>query len=341
MGGETIKGWTRRSVLAGAAAIGPAIIVRPARAAEYKFSQYHNQAASGTLHKNLTAMWQAIAAETNGRVETTVYPENNKLPGGDPDALKMLIAGEIQFFTLMGGISGTVVPVAEAQQLPFAFKSASEAHKAIDGPLGRYIGEEMAARGMHLFPVAGFDNGMRQVASIPRPITEPSDFDGMKIRVPPGQMMIDTFGAFGAKPVTTSANKIYDALKTGQVEAQENPLAILEGFKLYELVKYVSLTNHMWSGFNEMAHLATWKALPEDIKATIERNVTKYVRAQRQNQAALNAALREDFVKRGLVFNDVDQAAFRAKLPGVYATWKEKLGTKCWTLVEDEVGKLG
>jgi TRAP-type transport system periplasmic protein len=335
------KGWTRRSLLAGAAALGPALIVRPARAAEYTFAQYHNQAATGTLHKNLVAMWAAVLAETNGRVETTVYPENNKLPGGDPDALKMLIAGEIQFFTLMGGIIGTVVPVAEAQQLPFAFKSAADAHKAIDGPLGHYIGEEMAAKGMYLFPVAGFDNGMRQVASISRPVANPSDFAGMKIRVPPGQMMLDTFGAFGAQPVTTSANQIYDALKTGRVDAQENPLAILEGFRLYELVKYVSLTNHMWSGFNAMANLTTWKALPDDISSVIERNFTKYVRAQRQDQAALNASLRDDFVKRGLVFNEIDQAAFRAKLPGVYAIWKEKLGAKCWSLVEAEVGKLG
>src|SRR6516164_9000656 len=127
---------TRRSIMAGAAAFAPGIIVRGARAADYTFAQYHNQAASGTLHRNLTAMWQAISEETNGRVAATVYAENNKLPGGDPDALKMLISGEIQFFTLMGGIIGTVVPVAEAQQLPFAFKTAAEAHQAIDGPLG-------------------------------------------------------------------------------------------------------------------------------------------------------------------------------------------------------------
>jgi tripartite ATP-independent transporter DctP family solute receptor len=339
------KNWTRnstrRAVLAAAAAALPAILVRPARAADYKFSQYHNQAASGPLHKNLTAMWEAVRLETNGRVETTVYAENNKLPGGDPDALKLLIAGEIQFFTLMGGIIGTVVPVAEAQQLPFAFKSAAEAHKAIDGPLGQYIGEEMAAKGMHLFPVAGFDNGMRQIATIPRPIATPEDLAGMKIRVPPGQMMLDTFGAFGAEPVTTSANLIYDSLKTGKVDAQENPLAILQGFKLYELVKYVSMTNHMWSGFNAMAHPGTWQALPDDIKDVIERNVTTYVHRQRLEQAALNAALREDFVKRGLVFNEVDQSAFRARLPGVYAIWKEKLGSKCWSLLEAETGKLG
>jgi TRAP-type transport system periplasmic protein len=333
--------WTRRSVLSGAAVVGSTLIIKPLLAAEYRFSQYHNQAASGTLHKNLTAMWESVRNETNGRVETTVYPENNKLPGGDPDALKMLISGEIQFFTLMGGIIGTVAPVAEAQQLPFAFRSPADAHKAIDGPLGKYIGEEMAAKGMHLFPVAGFDNGMRQVASISRPIAEPQDFAGMKIRVPPGRMMIDTFAAFGAQPVTTSANQIYDALKIGKVDAQENPLGILEGFKLYELVKYVSMTNHMWSGFNAMANAATWQALPPDIKDVIERNVTKYVRQQRQEQAALNADLRNDFVRRGLVFNEVDQAAFRARLPSVYANWKDKLGTKCWTLVEAEVGKLG
>jgi tripartite ATP-independent transporter DctP family solute receptor len=332
---------TRRSILTGATAVGTTLIVRPARAAAYRFSQYHNQAESGPLHKNLTAMWEAVRRETNGRVETTVYFENNKIAGGDPEALRMLIAGEIQFFTLMGGIIGTVVPVAEAQQLPFAFASAAEAHKAIDGPLGKYIGEEMAAKGMHLFPVAGFDNGMRQVAGISRPVAGPQDFAGMKLRVPPGQMMIDTFGALGAETVTTTANQIYDALKLGKVEAQENPLAILEGFKLYELVKYVSMTNHMWSGFNAMAHLATWNALPADIRDVIERNVTKYVRQQRAEQAAFNAVLRQDFARRGLVFNEVDQAAFRAKLPAVYAAWKEKLGAKCWSLVEAEVGKLG
>src|SRR5450631_4882698 len=194
---------TRRAVIAGAA--GATIIVKGAHAVEYKFSQYHNQATGVPLHRNLVAMWDAIRAETNGRVEATVYAENNKLVAGDPAALKMLIAGEIQFFTLMGGIIGTVVPVAEAPQLPFAFKSAAEAHKAIDGPLGKYIGDEMAAKGMYLFPVAGFDNGMRQVASVPRPVNAPQDFAGMKIRVPPGQMMLDTFGAFGAQPVTTSA----------------------------------------------------------------------------------------------------------------------------------------
>src|SRR6266852_433769 len=228
--------FSRRFVIAGATAAGSTIIVKPTRAADHKFVQYHNQPVGGTLHKNLVAMWDAIRDETGGRVETVVHAENNKIPGGDPEALKKLLAGEIQFFTLMGGIIGTVVPVAEAQQVPFAFKSAPAAHRAI---------------------------------------SKPDDFAGMKIRVPPGQMIFDTFAAFGAQPVTTPANQIYDALKSGKVEAQENPLAIMQGYKLDEMVRYVSMTNHMWSGFNLMAHLATWQRLPDAVKGVIENNAAK------------------------------------------------------------------
>ena len=115
-----------------------------------------------------------------------MHAENGKVAGGDPTALRMLMGGEIQFYTLMGGIIGTVVPVAEVQQVPFAFASAAQAHKAIDGPLGRLIGDEMAAKGMHLFPQGGFDNGMRQVASVTRAVATPDDFAGVKIRVPAG-----------------------------------------------------------------------------------------------------------------------------------------------------------
>jgi tripartite ATP-independent transporter DctP family solute receptor len=309
-------------------------------ASDYTFVQYHGQAASSTLHRNLTAMWAGISADTGGRVTATVHAENGKVAGGDPTSLRMLMAGEIQFYTLMGGILGTVVPVAEVQQVPFAFASAEQAHKAIDGPLGIMLGAEMAAKGMHLFPQGGFDNGMRQVASVNRAVTTPDDFAGMTIRVPAGQLIFDTFKAFGAEPVIIPAYQLYDGLAIGRVAAQENPLAVLEGFKLYELVKYVSMTNHMWSGFNLMAHLETWQRLPGDIQAVIERNVVAHVRRQRMDQAATNASLRQDLARRGLLFNEVDQGAFRARLGEIYSTWREKLGTRCWSLLEAEVGTL-
>ena len=347
----------RRSFLTGAALGSASIFVRAARAAasaeasasldeaarqrsraEFPFVQYHNQTATSSLHRRLVEMWARVRTETAGRVETEIFAANNNIPGSDPRALEMLVAGEIQFFTLMGGILGTVVPVAEVQQVPFAFRSAAHAHMAVDGPLGAYVREEMAAKGIVGFPVGAFDNGMRQIAGNTRRILVPADLAGIRMRVPAGQMVADTFRAFGAEPITINSSAIYESLKSGKVDAQENPLALIDNFKLYEVVRYVSMTNHMWSGFNQLAHLPTWRRLPADLTAVIERNLTRYVRLQREDQERANARLRKELAARGLVFNDVDSAPFRRQLTGFYAAWKSTLGTKCWSLLEAAAG---
>ena len=330
---------SRRSFVTAMLGSAPLILKRQ-RSAEFTFAQYHNQTATGSLHQRLVEMWTAVRSETGGRVETEVYALNNNIPGSDPQAFKMLLSGEIQFFTLMGGVIGTVVPVAGVQQVPYAFRSSAHAHETFDGPLGAYIREEMAAKGIHTFPVGAFDNGMRQITGNKRPISVPADLQGIRMRLPSGEMMADAFRAFGAEPVTVNSIDIYDALKSGRVDAQENPLALVELFRLFEVVKYVSMTNHMWSGFNLMAHLPTWRSLPADIQASIERNVAKYVPLQRQDQKALNAVMRSGLARRGLVFNDVDPAPFRRQLSGFYGKWKARLGSKCWSLLESASGRL-
>jgi tripartite ATP-independent transporter DctP family solute receptor len=330
--------FTRRSFLTGAALASAPVFVRTLRAADYSFVQYHNQPGSSSLHRRLVQMWTTVRAETGGRVEAVVLPQNNNIPGSDPAALKMLVAGEIHFFTLMGGILGTVVPAAEVQQVPFAFQSAAHAHQTMDGELGAYLRGEMAAAGIQGFAAGAFDNGMRQIAGRKRPIRVPSDLSGIRMRVPAGQMVADVFRALGAEPITINSSAIYEALRSGMVDAQENPLALIDNFKLYEVVKYVSMTNHMWSGFNQLAHLPTWRRLPDDIRGAIERNVARYVRLQRQDQERANAALRPELTKRGLVFNEVDVAPFRRQLTGFYADWKKRLGTRCWSLLETAAG---
>jgi TRAP-type transport system periplasmic protein len=331
---------SRRSFLGAATSGAVTVFARRLRAADFNFIQHHNQTSASSLHMRLVEMWAAIRSETNGRVEGQVFPENNKIPGSDPAALDLLVKGEIHFFTLMGGILGTLVPVAEVQQVPFAFRSAAQAHEAVDGPLGAYVREEMAARGIHGFAVGAFDNGMRQITGTKRPIVRPADLAGIRMRVPAGEMVADTFKAFGAEPVVVNSAGIYDALKTGKVDAQENPLALVELFKLYEVVRFVSMTNHMWSGFNQLAHLPTWQRLPAELRATIDRNVAKFVRLQRQDQGRMNATLRAGPARRGLAFNDIDPAPFRRQLSGVYAKWKGMLGTKCWSLLEASAGSL-
>jgi tripartite ATP-independent transporter DctP family solute receptor len=333
---------TRRSFLASAAAGSASLLLKTGAAAqgraEFRFVQYHNQVAESSLHKRLSEMWVAIGKETGGRVGAQVFPLNNNVVGSDPAALKLLVAGEIQFFTLMGGLLAPVAPVAEIQQVPFAFKTAPQAHQAMDGPLGAYILSELAAKGVKGFPVGAFDNGIRQITTVSKPVVVPADLVGMRMRVPAGAMFDDMFRALGCQPVTINSIDIYAGLKSGKVDAQENPLALVDNFKLYEVVKYVSMTNHMWSGFNQLAHLATWNRVPPDVQQIIERNITRAVRLQRDDQEAANGRLRVELTKRGLVFNDVDQAPFRRQLSGFYKSWRDRLGSKAWTLLEQAAG---
>ena len=309
------------------------------RDVEFAFRQYHNQTPASSLHTRLVELWDAVYKESGQRLVCKVFAQNNNITGSDPAALKALVAGEIQFFTLMGGILGTLVPAAEVQQVPFAFRSAADAHRAMDGPLGAYLIEEMAAKGIHGFRTGGFDNGMREITAHKK-ITTPADLVGLKMRVPAGQLVADTFKALGCEPVVINSDSIYAALKDGRADAQENPLTLADQFKLYEVVKYVAMTDHMWSGFNLLAHLPTWRRIPADLQAIIDRNVAKYVKLQRQEQIAANTRLRTELAARGLEFNTPDPAPFKKQLASVYATWKEKLGSRCWTLLEQSVGKI-
>ena len=306
---------------------------------EFAFRQYHNQTPASSLHKRLVEMWDSVFKESGQRLVCKVFAQNNNIAGSDPAALKALVGGEIQFFTLMGGILGTLVPAAEVQQVPFAFRSAADAHRTMDGPLGAYLIEEMAARGIQGFRIGAFDNGMREITAHKK-ITTPADLAGLKMRVPAGQLVADTFKAFGCEPVIINSDSIYAALKDGRADAQENPLTLADQFKLYEVAEHVAMTDHMWSGFNLLAHRPTWQRIPADLQAVIDRNVATFVRLQRQDQIAANMRLRTELAARGLEFNTPDPAPFKKPLSGVYATWREKLGSRCWQLLEDSVGKI-
>ncbi|MDB5507658.1 MAG: hypothetical protein JWL93_127 [Hyphomicrobiales bacterium] len=325
--------------------LGSAFLVTGAHAAtepQWKARQYLNQPAGSPLFKALTDIWTAVREQTNGRLDVTVYPQNNGLPGSDPAALKLLQSGEIEFYTLMGGILSQAVPVMDIQGLPFAFKTIPQVYKMDDGPLGRYLDRECEAKGIHRIKHGLFQNGFRQINMREKAINTVDDLAGAKIRVPDGDMFRDFFKTVGADPVTLNINQLYAGLKDGRVDGQENPLVIAETNKLYEVTKNISMTNHMWSGFNLLANNAFWKKLPQDVRRVVERNVAKNVDAQRAATDALNTRLETTLLERGMLINKADEASFRAKLKGdFYPRWKKQIGVKAWSLLEEGVGKLG
>ena len=329
--------FTARFVLAG----GMAMIGRGIQAADFKLRQFHNQPADSPLHKRLVEMWAAVKTETGGRVDVATFADNDQLPGSDPAALKMLVDGELDFFTLNGGLIGTVVPAVNVQGIPFAFRDEAQVYHAIDGDLGEYLAKEMAAKGIYAVPRSCFENGFRQITCSVRPIRTAEDLHGIKMRTPDTPVYVECWRALGATPVVANFNKIYEVLKTGEADAQDNPLNVAELLKLYEVQKYISLTNHIWSGFNLIANLKMWQRLPADVQRIIQRNAEKYVKLQRNDTDKMNHELPTRLAQRGMMINQPDAASFRARLGDYYARWKDTIGSKAWALLESHVGKLG
>jgi TRAP-type transport system periplasmic protein len=333
---------TRRALNVGLAAGSITIFVRTARAAEFNFRQYHNQPVESPLHKRLTEMWARVNKETGGHVAVAIFPENNHFKEGDPDPLELVREGKLEFMTLSGnGIAG-LVPAADIQATPFAFRNLRQVYAAMDGDLGAYLTREMMAKGIYMVPGGCFENGMHQITSANRQIHTAADMDGLKIRVPGSKLYRNFFETLGAEVHTMNINGMYGALKSGGVEAQDDPLDVVELFKLYEVQQYAAMTNHSWSGYNMLTNFKMWQGLPEAIRTIITANLRKAARLQRADTDSLNEGLHADLKKRGMIFVDnPDTESFRARLASFYPRWKAAVGTRAWDILTAHVGQLG
>jgi tripartite ATP-independent transporter DctP family solute receptor len=317
----------------GLAVGGTMLMCGRARAAAITLQHNHNLPLDSPLHKRALQMWAAVKAETNGGVDV-------QISRGDA-ALDELVGGELAFMTLAGNGLSTLVPAADVQATPYGFRNSAQVHAAIDGELGAYLREELRAKGIYAIPSGCFENGMHQITSNSRPIRTPADFKGLKIRIPGSPVYQDFFKSMGAEIVTLNLTKLYDGLKAGIAEAQDDPWDVVELFKLYEFQKYASVTEHSWSGYNLLASQKVWQGLPADVQRVIETNTKKYVTLQRADNEALNNTLRADLERRGMTFNEVDKASFRPMLTAFYPRWKQHIGTRAWNLLEAQVGRLG
>lgn len=328
----------KRFAVTSAAAFATIGVVRaPAKAAQFSYKYASNLSIDHPLNVRMIELWNAVKHETNGALDVQVYP-NNQL-GGDTAVLGQLRSGAVQFFTLDGGILQSVVPVAAIQGVGFAFKNSADAFTAFDGALGAYVRQEIAAKGLYAFPKM-WENGMRQITTSTHPIRNASDLDGVKIRTPAGKLWVDLFKSLGAAPTPINFSEVYTALQNHTVDGQENPFAVIDSARLYEVQKYLSVTNHMWSAFWLLGNPDAWKALPPAVQSTVERNAAKYALLQRTDTALRNASLGEKLARRGLTVNIAETASFRARLGDFYKRWKDEFGETAWGLLESHSGKL-
>jgi TRAP-type transport system periplasmic protein len=328
-----------KATLAGAV-FAPAVLrISKVHGAEFSFKLANNSPVTHPQTLRAKEASEAIAKETDGKVVIELFP-NNQL-GSDTDMLSQLRSGAIEFFTLSPLILSTLVPKASINGIGFAWSGYDKVWPAMDGELGAWVRAEIAKSGLVAMDKI-WDNGFRHITSSTRAINTPEDLKGFKIRVPPSPLWTSMFKAFDAAPMSINFSETYSALQTKVAEGQENPLAIINTAKLYEVQKYLAKTNHMWDGFWFLANGKVWNGLPKDIQTVVAKNVNESAIKQREDIFKLNTSLEQDLTSKGMVFNGVDNAKFRDKLAGAgfYKEWQEKYGNDAWALLEKYAGKI-
>lgn len=332
---------SRRGVLAGLGGAGLAMpYIGRAVAADYTWKFGHGFSATHPVNTFAMEAAASIRQATGGAVDIGVFP-NSQL-GGDSDLLSQVRSGAIDFFSTGGLIFANLVPIAAINGTGFAFKNADAVWPAMDGELGALIRAGFDKAGLYAFEKI-WNNGFRQITTSRKPIRDPTDLAGFKIRVPVSQVYVSLFKALGASPTSINLSDVYSALQTGVVDGQENPLVVAETSKFYEVQKFCSRTNHVWDGSWIVTSNRTWRGVPDDIKAKVTAGFNESAIRQRDAVTRLNDDLAGLLKQKGITFNDTDPAPFREilKKAGFYAEWKGKYGEEAWSLLEKATGQLG
>ena len=336
----TTPSLTRRTLLAGAASV-PMItlISRRGSAAEFNYKFATGQDPTHPVNLRAGEALNRIRDASGGRLDMKLFPANQL--GSDTDLLSQVRSGGVEFFNLATSILNTLVPAAGLVNIGFAFKDYNDVWKAVDGPLGQYVAAQIAKVGLvSVTPL--WNNGFRQVTSSTRDILAPADLRGFKMRVPPAPILTSLFQALGASPTPINFNELYSALQTKIVEGQENPLAIIATTKLYEVQKSLSMTSHVWDGYQILGNRRAWERLPQELKEIVQRELAASGQQERQDIVKLSDSLRQDLTAKGMVFHDVDRSKFQdlLKTTSYYRDWKTKFGDEAWKVLESTAGSL-
>src|SRR5579872_888987 len=278
----------RSQLVLGGAALAFNIVRAPARAAQFTYKLAHQQSVELPLHVRTVQMANAVKAETNGRLELQIFP--NSVLGGQTSMLGQVRIGSIHFLILGDSNYTPVVPSFGVESLGYVFTTFNQPIAAYAGPLGNYIRAEFAAKGMYaLDGCYGF--GFRQLTSSTKPIRSVDDMQGFRLRVVPSPIIVDFFKTLGASPTAIDSTEMYTAMQTHIVDGQDGPIATIESFRLYEVQKYLCMTNHTWTGSTMVSNGDAWKALPPDIQDIVKRNYKKYTSLATKDLELTNAAI--------------------------------------------------
>lgn len=255
-----------------------------------------------------------VEQKTNGSVRISLYPNSEK--GNDNELITGITTGDIDMtISSAGNFTGYVNEVG-ISALPFLFDNFEQAWKFMDSDVVKQINKQL--EDFNIYVLAHFDNGFRCVTTKDKPINTPDDMVNLNIRTPDNAVVKETMSALGALPQTLGFSELYDALKSGSFDAQENPIPIIYNNRFYEVQEYLAITNHSYDAMPFVISKEAWNALTSEEQEIIQTAATNAQETNRQ----LNKTQTEEYISKlqtegGMTVTYPDLNAFKQKTESV------------------------
>lgn len=294
------------TVLAGASVLAaPAI---KAHAAEVTLKLGHLANEQNSWHKAALKFGEEAARLSEGRIEVQVFP--NESLGKEIDLINGMQLGTADM-TITGESLQNWAPMAALLAVPYAYLSLEQMDEVASGDIGTQIEEQILANAQ-IRPLAYFARGPRNLTSN-REIVTPDQVSGLKLRVPNVPLFVNTWEALGAQPTPMAFSEVFTSLQNGTIDAQENPLALIESANFNEVQQFVNLTEHVRSWIYLTISEMKWGQMSEADQAAVTEAAQIAQEHERELFLADEERLVDSLKERGMTFVDSDREAFAAQ----------------------------
>lgn len=261
--------------------------------------------------------------------------------GPDTQMQQALIGGAQE---MMVGSTATLVGISKEMALwdtPFLFNNAKEADALLDGPVGDKVRAKLQDKG--LVGLVYWENGFRNLTNSKRPINKMEDLNGIKLRVMQNNVFLDSFKTLGTNAVPLAFSELFGALETGTVDGQENPFNTILSSKFYEVQKYLTVTNHVYSPWIVLVSKKWWDGLSAAEQKVLMDAAKASRDFERQDTRQEASGAVAELKKKGMQVNELspaEAARMRSSLTRVYAGIGASVGMDLWNETQAELARL-
>jgi tripartite ATP-independent transporter DctP family solute receptor len=307
--------------------------------AQTRTIKFANQNAKGhPVVLGMERFAQLVDSKSGGKLKVNVFPGGAL--GSDQANVSALQGGTLEMASMNSGIFASLVKDFEIYDFPFLFANPKEADAVVDGPFGQSLHAKLQDKG--IVGLAYYELGFRQLTNSKRPINKVEDIAGLKLRVIPNPINIDWVSALGANPTPLPFPELYAALEQGAVDGQENPLATIQGAKLNEVQKYLTLTNHQYNPQSVVISKKFWDTLSAEEKKIVQDAANESAKYQREQSRNLAAGILDNLKKAGMQVTELapaEVAKLRDKMKPVVAKHSASVGDANVKAVMAEIEK--